>query len=95
MKQLLLFAFSLFVFCACSNSDKVTPKSTGWDETNKTEFMEQCFVGAVKEFKKDTIKAKAYCACMLSKIEDRYPVPDSAGTMSYNDMTILARACLK
>ncbi len=95
MKQLLLFAFSLFVFCACSNSDKVTPKSTGWDETNKTEFMEQCFAGAVKEFKKDTIKAKAYCACMLNKIEDRYPIPDSAGTMSYNDMTILARACLK
>lgn len=95
MKQLLLSAFGLFFFGSCSNNDKVITKSTGWDETNKTEFMEQCFAGAVKEFKKDTIKAKEYCACMLNKIEDRFPIPDSAGTMSYNDMTILARACLK
>ncbi len=95
MKHLLLSAFSSFVFCSCSNNDKATPKSTGWDETNQTEFMEQCFGGAINEFKKDTLKAKEYCACMLNKIEDRYPIPDSAGTMSYNDMTILARDCLK
>ncbi len=95
MKQLLLSAFSLFVFCSCSNNDKATPESTGWDETNKTEFMEQCFGGAINEFKKDTLKANGYCHCMLNKIEDRYPIPDSAGTMSYNDMTILARDCLK
>ena len=95
MKRIFFAAFSLISFVACSNEEKAKPKPASWDEPNKADFMAQCVSGAVNEFQSDTAKAKTYCACMLEKIEARYPVPDSAGKMSYNDMTALAKDCLK
>lgn len=95
MKGFFFAAFSLILFVACSNEEKAKPKTASWDEPNKAEFMTQCVTGAVNEFQSDTAKARSYCDCMLQKIEKLYPEPDSAGKMSYNDMTALAQDCLK
>ncbi len=94
MKQIFLASFSFIFFIACSNDEKAAAKPATWDEPNKAEFMEQCISGAIQQFSNDSTKANSYCNCMLQKIEARYPIADSAGTMSYNEMTVLAKDCL-
>lgn len=103
MKKILLAVFALSVFAACNNdkkADKVdtttttttTPVATGWKESDKKEFMDKCVEGSKAQMGDE--KASAYCSCMLGKIETKYPVADSASSLSMNDMMDMAKGCL-
>jgi len=95
MKKLFLATFALSLLGACNNEKKdnkvedtttttTTPMSTGWDEATRKNNEEQCVTGSKAKMTED--KAKAYCDCMMDKLEARYPVADTMKNMTMSQM---------
>lgn len=72
-----------------------TPMATGWDQTTRDKYRSQCEQSTLAQFKNDITKTRAYCDCLVSKTEARYPVADSAANMN-NSAVIqeLAKDCV-
>lgn len=51
-----------------------------WSSKDHTDFLSDC-IGSAKE-RMGEEKATAYCKCMLSKVESKYPNPTNAGNLS-------------
>jgi hypothetical protein len=63
----------------------------GWPEAEKKAFIENC----EKNGSAMGDKAKSYCACMLEKVEAKYPNASKAGELDMNTMMDMAKDCLK
>lgn len=65
-----------------------------WTDSDKQNFMGGCMNGALKDM--DPEKAKAYCSCMLEKVQQRYPNAADAKYLK-NDTAIysMGKACMK
>lgn len=76
-----------------SSGLKSVPAShrTGWSVADKEEFMRTCT--AELQWRADS--AKAYCSCMLQKIEIIYPVAADADALTSEKAIKLAKECLK
>jgi hypothetical protein len=91
-------ALALFVI-ACKNNDgsqakAASAKQSGWDSTNRYEFINECMEGEkVSELSRE--KAYAYCNCMLSKVEARFPVPDSTAQLDSATVQQMELDCSK
>jgi hypothetical protein len=95
---ILFFALALFIV-ACKNNDAseakaANAKQSGWDSTNRYEFINECMEGdKVSEMSRE--KAYAYCNCMLSKVEARFPVPDSTALLDSATVQQMEMDCSK
>ncbi len=88
MKQLLIFLFVASMAVSCKGKG-----SKHWAQKDKDAFNSNCVNGAKASMGDD--KAKAYCSCMLDKIEVKYPNAEDAGKLDMNSMTEMAKDCLK
>tara|TARA_X000000368_G_C23045994_1_gene719144 strand:+ start:153 stop:410 length:258 start_codon:yes stop_codon:yes gene_type:complete len=76
IKSLSIIIFSVFLINSCSNS--------GWSRAEKTEFIDNCVIGASGGM--TASEAKKYCKCVLDELMDDYDTPEDAlyaDTMSY------------
>lgn len=81
--KLTLFFLAAFFLYSCNQP---------WTENDKQTFMGGCMNGALKEM--DPEKAKAYCSCMLEKVQNRYPnVSDARYLKSDTAVYAMGRAC--
>lgn len=67
----------LMVLGACSRG--------GWPEEERVAFMENC--------ERTSGGQSETCACLLEKVEDRYPDINDAGSLSIAEMTQFASEC--
>ena len=67
--------------------------STSWGANERTEFIKQCEASASKGAGAE--KAKAYCACMLPKVEKACPNPNDLVKMTQETVVKLAEECAK
>jgi len=83
MKPALSLAFLAFVSC-----------NHPWTQDDKQNFLGGCMRGALKDM--DEGKARAYCSCMLQKVQKRYPNAADAKYLK-NDTAIysMGRECIK
>jgi hypothetical protein len=105
MKFLLLLAFFMTVILACNdgaNTTTITADTTitdqtsasRWDSTNRNSFLFECMEGTKRENMSEEAGWK-YCNCMLRKIEQRYPIPDSANVLTDTTAVLAIRSeCL-
>jgi hypothetical protein len=105
MKPLLLIAFIITVILACNDGANtttntadttITDQSTAsrWDSTNRNSFLFECMEGTKRENMSEEAGWK-YCNCMLRKIEQRFPIPDSANVLTDTTAVLAMRAdCL-
>ena len=70
------FFIASVVLISCSDS--------GWSQKEKDTFMDTCVIPGVS--------SKAYCSCMLKKIEKKYPDPEKY-TINMEEMTKWASEC--
>jgi len=66
----------------------------GWSDNEKTAFMNSCSetrqsMGDNKE------QAVTYCDCMMQKIQAKYPDVTKTGSIPNEEMTIMARECIR
>lgn len=83
MKKILLLGFIAQFYITGTISGQ-TGETKGWPSAERYAFLEQCIKTAQKSMSGDT--ARFYCYCMLFKIEAKYPVADSAGTITDKDL---------
>lgn len=105
MKPLLFLAFVMTIIIACNDGANTTTNNndttTGgqnlvsrWDSTNRNSFLFECMEGTKNENMTEEAGWK-YCNCMLRKIEQRYPIPDSANVLTDTSAVLAMRAeCL-
>ena len=105
MKLLLFLALFVTVIIACNdgantntaNRDTIVGDqnmASRWDSTNRNSFLFECMEGTKKENMSEEAGWK-YCNCMLRKIEQRYPIPDSANVLTDTTAVLAMRAeCL-
>jgi uncharacterized membrane protein len=65
-----------------------------WTQDDKQNFLGGCMKGALKDM--DEEKARAYCSCMLQKVQKKYPNAADAKYLK-NDTAIysMGRECMK
>lgn len=76
-------------------SDKEEASSSGfgnWTSLEEDNFMESCVSGAKASM--GSSKAKAYCSCVLEKIEVKYPTAMDALKLNTEDMMQMAQDCI-
>ncbi|MGH2756450.1 MAG: hypothetical protein ACRDI3_01535 [Actinomycetota bacterium] len=56
-----------------------------WPEAERVAFIENC--------ERTSGGRTDYCACLLEKVEERYPDINDAGQLSINEITELAGEC--
>lgn len=83
MKKILLFSF-LLMFITAGTLNAQTGEKKGWPNSERYGFISECIKTAKKNMSEDT--ARFYCYCMQFKVEERYPVVDSAATLTQQDM---------
>ena len=68
-------------------TDTEVSTSGAWTERYKKTFLDQCITGGTANFfQGDSVKAKAYCNCMLEKMERAYPNTDTLNNMTMTEM---------
>ncbi|HEX6334666.1 MAG TPA: hypothetical protein VFZ78_10600 [Flavisolibacter sp.] len=83
MKKLILILPVIVLCWSCGRT---------WTQQDRDEFLQSCITNAIKDTGPE--KAKAYCQCMLAKIEKRYPnVKDVAYLRSDTTVNAMVRAC--
>lgn len=79
-----------------NNDEPVDDNSNGsagsWGSANEDVFVSNCVSSAASSGKFTKSQAKAYCTCMLEKLETRYPNPEQISGMDENDPTMLRMA---
>ncbi len=105
MKLLLFLAFIITVILACNDGANTTTTNTDttvsdqnmasrWDSTNRNSFLFECMEGTKRENMTEENGWK-YCNCMLRKIEQRFPIPDSANVLTDTTSVLAMRSeCL-
>ena len=83
MKKILLFSF-IVMFIFAGNLKAQTGEKKGWPSSERYGFISECIKTAKKNMSEDT--ARFYCYCMQFKVEERYPLVDSAATLTQQDM---------
>ena len=81
IKRIFVIIFSVLIINSCSNG--------GWSRADKTEFIDNCVVGATGSMTKS--EAKKYCNCVLDELMDDYDTPEDA---VYADIYSYAFKCL-
>jgi len=85
---LMISLFSAMLMIACSSKPKAS-----WSPEDQKIFTETCEENSKATLGEDT--SKRYCACMLLKVEAKYPNSEEAGNMSMAETLKLAKECLK
>jgi hypothetical protein len=86
-----LFIISLLsslLIIACNSKTK-----SSWSAEDQKLFTETCEENSKATLGEDT--SKRYCACMLLKIEAKYPNSEKAGNMPMSETLEMAKECLK
>tara|TARA_Y100001970_G_scaffold207450_1_gene252732 strand:- start:3962 stop:4246 length:285 start_codon:yes stop_codon:yes gene_type:complete len=81
IKSFSVIIFSVFLINSCSNS--------GWSRADKTEFIDNCVIGASGGMTES--QAKKYCKCVLDELMDDYDTPEDA---AYADIYSYAFKCI-
>jgi hypothetical protein len=78
-----------------TDDDNTSSGSTsgGWSSAEKNMFIKTCTDAAARTMGQS--KAASYCTCMEEKVEKMHPNAAEAGSMTQDDMTELAKECLK
>lgn len=84
-KMMVCSCFVFISFAACSS------KAT-WSSEQKDAFFEMCYNGTASQFEPDV--AENYCNCMLEKIMEKYPDPESIDDITMEEMHSYAFGCL-
>ena len=99
-KFLFLFANLLFacILLACNNqatkpatNTDSTKKSTAstpsqWSENEKA-FMNDCVENANPRYNNDSVKAFAFCKCMMEKVKAKYNIDDTTTVLKLQQDT--------
>ncbi|MFL5808740.1 MAG: hypothetical protein ACJ749_04415 [Flavisolibacter sp.] len=72
-------------------SKKTTDYTSGWSTTDERTFMNQCTNTATPNV--GTQRAKAYCSCMMGKIEKEFPVYTDINGMTKEQLNAWAKDC--
>lgn len=78
------------------NNDEPVDNNNGdagsWGSANEDVFVSNCVSSAASSGKFSKSQAKAYCSCMLEKLERKYPNPEDISGMDENDPAMLRMA---
>jgi hypothetical protein len=88
MKKLVVLGAVVFSLGACKSS-------TGWSSAEKKVFINTCVSKAQSSAQMTSAQATDYCSCMADKVEKKYPNAATADKMSVEEITEMAKACLK
>lgn len=88
MNKIILFFTILFTcfLVACNNQSTNTASNTAktsndtashWTDANELEFMNECVDSAKTHYNNDSVKAYAFCKCMLKQVKAKYSIYDS------------------
>lgn len=101
----IIFFLAVVGFTACKSKPATTPAGTGkkstndsslttvpsqWSGEEENQFMDNCVANALTRYNNDQKKAFSYCKCVLTQVQQRFPVADSADALMQDTVQMAA-----